>query len=72
MSEKEEDFGRPRAVSLGTKVKQIAGLKMGDVTTWEINFIDDVQRLTWNGANTTRLTEKQIEVIERIWSKHFA
>ena len=59
--------------SLNSMVKKVAGLvETVDVSPWESNFIASVQRQTSNGDNTTSLTEKQIEVLERIYDKHFA
>lgn len=54
-------------VSIATMVKQIAGLAgTKDVTQWENDFIASIAR------RNTSLTEKQIEIVERIWRKHFA
>ena len=62
-----------RDVSLGAKVKQIAGL-LGtkDLNDWEQNFVRAVYARTHEGASTLTLTDKQIEIIDRIWDKHFA
>lgn len=38
-----------------------------DLTSWENNFLKSVQ-----GQSTPTLTGKQVEVIERIYNKHFA
>jgi hypothetical protein len=62
-----------QTVSLGTKVKQIAGMHdTGDLTDWENEFVASVAERTRDGQDTTRLTEKQVETVERIWGKHFA
>lgn len=60
-------------VSITTMVKQVGGL-MGtkDLTDWENLFVSNILEKTAQGDNTTSLTEKQIGVIERIYSKHFA
>lgn len=59
--------------SLNTQVKRVAGLAgTTDVSEWESDFIESICRQTKNGDNTTSLTEKQIEVLERIFNKHFA
>ena len=59
--------------SIGTMVKRIEGLVgTSDVTEWENNFIESVVEKTDCGNNTSRLTEKQLEVIQRIHNKHFA
>ncbi len=53
-------------VSIQRKLAQLQGLiDTVDVTDWENVFLKSVcQRSNW--------TEKQLEIIERIWSKHFA
>lgn len=62
-----------RSVSLGTKIRQVHGL-LGtkDVNAWETDFIESVWAWSAQGADTRTLTGKQIEVIERIWGKHFS
>lgn len=59
--------------SINTMVKQCAGL-LGtqDVNAWEERFLTDVKERTANGDNTSMLTEKQVESLERIWRKHFS
>lgn len=62
-----------RGVSVGTMVKQISGLlDTSDLIDWENRFVGDIAQGTQDGQRTETLTEKQIEVIERIWKKHFA
>jgi hypothetical protein len=58
--------------SLNTMVRKVAGLAdTTDVSDWENQFIKSVVEKTRNGDNTTALTEKQIEVLERLHAKHF-
>jgi len=59
--------------SLNAMVKKCSGL-LGtrDVNGWEERFLSDICERTNDGANTTSLTEKQIEVLERIYGKHFS
>lgn len=58
--------------SLNTMVKKVAGLvDTTDVSDWENQFIKSVVEKTDDGDNTTTLTEKQIDVLERLHSKHF-
>lgn len=60
-------------ISLNTKVKQVLGLQnTTDLNQWEDGFVATVADITRDGERTTGLSEKQVEVIERIWSKHFA
>lgn len=58
--------------SLGQKIKQLAGL-LGtkDVNQWEDGFIESIVRQTDEGEYTTSLTDRQVEVLDRIHSKHF-
>lgn len=59
--------------SLNTMVQRVAGLQdTTDVSEWESKFIASIVEKTQGGRNTTSLTEKQIEVLERLFEKHFA
>lgn len=58
--------------SLNTMVKKCAGLVgTKDVTPWEDQFLQSVLEKTAQGDNTTCLTEKQVDVLQRLYSKHF-
>jgi hypothetical protein len=62
-----------QSISIGTMIKRIAGLQgTGDISEWEDNFIGSVIERTDDGKNTTILTAKQVEIVERIHNKHFA
>lgn len=58
--------------SINNMVKRITGLAQGDVTTWEYYFIDSIDDETESGTDCTSLTAKQVEIVERIFNKHFA
>lgn len=60
-------------VSIGNKVKRIAGL-LGtqDLTEWETRFVDSITDSTDTGANCSQLSAKQIDIVTKIWEKHFA
>lgn len=59
--------------SLNTMVKRCSGLiDTNDVSDWESDFLQSIVERTNEGDNTTSLTEKQIDVLERIFNKHFA
>ena len=61
------------SASIGTMIKKIGGLvDTHDLDDWETGFVKGVVQRTNNGADTTRLSEKQVEIVERIHSKHFA
>jgi hypothetical protein len=56
-----------------TMVKRVSGLQgTHDVSDWEDEFIASIVEKTRGGDDTSRLSEKQIEVLERIFRKHFA
>ena len=59
--------------SLGQKIMQLDGLAgRHDTTAWEHDFIVSILEKTDTGRNTTALTEKQADAVERLWKKHFA
>lgn len=59
--------------AINTMVKRISGLAgTRDVNEWEDDFIQSIVEQTDDGDDTSSLTEKQINVIERIFRKHFA
>lgn len=62
-----------RTVSVATMIEQIDGLCGGtdmlrggsrDLSEWEEEFT--------TGKDTTQLSDKQLDSVERIWRKHFA
>ena len=59
--------------SIGTMIKRIAGLQgTSDVSEWEDDFIGSIIDRTEGGKETTGLSAKQVEIVERIHNKHFA
>lgn len=59
--------------ALNTMVKKCSGLiDTRDVSKWESDFLRSICERTRDGDNTTSLTEKQIDVLTRIYDKHFA
>jgi hypothetical protein len=60
-------------ISINTMIKRIAGLQgTRDITEWEDSFIGSVVDKTEGGKETTGLSGKQVEIVERIHNKHFA
>lgn len=61
-----------RTVSIATMIEQIFGL-LGtqDLTDWEREFVTNVAGRA-KAMGTTKLSERQVMTIERIWAKHFA
>ena len=62
-----------RLVSIGTKIEQIDGLSgTDDLNAWEENFVTNVAaQYEAAGRDSRVLSAKQVEVVERIWRKHF-
>lgn len=59
--------------SLNTMVKRCSGLlDTNDLSDYETDFVASIMERTDDGENTSMLTEKQIDVLERIFKKHFA
>ena len=60
-------------VSIGTKIKQLSGLRgTNDCSVWIQGFINGIVEKTKDGEDTSMLTEKQIGVVEAEWKRHFA
>ena len=58
--------------SVGSKIKMLSGLTEKDVSAWESGFIESIREGTRGGDRTSHLSEKQIDVIDSVWRKHFA
>ena len=59
--------------SLNTQVKRVSGLlDTKDLSDWEQDFVASITQQTHDGDNTSSLTEKQIECLERVHNKHFS
>lgn len=63
-----------RLVSIGTKIEQLDGLRdTKDLSEWESRFVTSIlERYLVAGRDTRMFTGKQVDVIERIWGKHFS
>lgn len=63
-----------RTVSIGAQLEQLDGLRgTKDLSEWEANFVANmVVRYVAAGKSTTALTDRMVEKIEQIWTKHFA
>ena len=61
-------------VSIGTMIEQLDGLRdTKDLTDWEHGFVTNVlQRYLVAGKDSRSITDKQVEVISRIWTRNFA
>ena len=59
--------------TLNTMVKRVAGLAgTKALTEWEESFVASISAQTRNGDDTRSLSDNQIEILERIFDKHFA
>jgi hypothetical protein len=55
-----------KMISVATMKAQVCGmLGTSDLTEWETEFAESIE-------HRQVLTDKQTEVLERIWKKHFA
>ena len=62
-----------KQLSVGAMIKRISGLHgTSDLTPWENGFVAGLIQKTNNGEHTNSLSDKQLEVIDRIHAKHFA
>jgi hypothetical protein len=59
--------------SLNLMVKRCIGLlDTTDVSDWENEFLKSIIQRSKYGEDTTKLSTKQVEVIERLFNKHFS
>lgn len=64
-----------RIVSEQTKIEQISGLADSDLSDWERDFIASIVERAAEAKAAKRpinLTERQSNVVNRLWERHFA
>lgn len=62
----------PQMTSTATMIRRLEGLLgTADLNDWESGFVETVSDKLAAGE-VTRLTEKQVETLERLHNKHFA
>lgn len=63
-----------RSVSIAAMIEQLDGLRdTNDLTAWEQSFVTNVlHRYLQAGKDTRVLSDKVVEIIERIFRTHFA
>lgn len=70
--ERDDDEWERRMLSIGAKIKQLAGLAhTSDVSNEQSEFIDKMVEVTGNGARTSSLSEKQVDYIDGLHERHF-
>lgn len=59
--------------SIGAMLQAVSGL-LGtkDISEWEAGFIRNCMETSKGGTLTSHLSDKQVEIVETIFSKHFA
>jgi hypothetical protein len=62
-----------RIVSIGNMIKQLSGmLGTRDLSSWQQSFVRSVAEQSNEGADTTSLSDKQVEIVDTIFRKNFA
>lgn len=62
----------PQLISTNVMIQRLAGmLGTKDLNEWEANFVMSLERYARAGE-VTKLTEKQVERLDELHSKHFA
>lgn len=63
----------PMSQSIGAMVEQVSGmLGTRDLNDWEAGFVESIVERIGDVKDTSRLSSRQVEIVERIWRKHFA
>ena len=58
--------------SLGAMIQQLHGMVgTQDLTEWETEFVRSVYNQSGEGQDTTYLSTKQVEIVNRLHSQHF-
>ena len=63
-----------KTVALGIMIEQIDGMRdTKELNSWENGFVADIyEKYLLTKKDTRNLSSKQVEVVARIWRKHFA
>lgn len=62
-----------RTVSIGSMIKSVAGMiGTGDLSTWEQSFVRSIAERSNQGTDTSLLSDKQVEIVDSIFRKHFS
>ena len=61
-----------RNVSIGNMIKQLSGMVgTRDLTSWQEDFVRSIASQSNDGTDTSPLSDKQVEIIDEIFHKHF-
>lgn len=61
-----------KIVSIGKMVKSLLEMiGTGELTTYDQSFIRSAAEQSNQGADTSRLSDKQVEIVDTIFRKHF-
>ena len=59
--------------SIGQMITQLDGLSgTNEINPWENDFVTSVVEKTACGKDTTQLSDKQIDIVQRLYRRHFA
>lgn len=60
-------------LSTWQKIERVAGLKSGDLTEWEFDFVESMKlKQAAAVGQVIQLTDKQLAALDRLHDKHFA
>lgn len=60
-----------KMLSTQEKVEKLRSLRPGDLTNWEQGFQATIERMALAG-DLGKLTDPQLDIVDRIYEKHFA
>ena len=59
--------------STGGKIKMVSGLVgTNDLSDWETSFVNSLLRLTDSGVSVHKMSARQLQSLELLYSKHFS
>jgi hypothetical protein len=61
------------ARSLGAKLERLHALcETHDLTDWEQGFVSDLWVYSAHGQRTSWMSERQVEILGRVYARHFS
>lgn len=58
-------------MDLAAQITRLAMIGPGRLTKWESDFIIDAVNFTRAGSQTAAMSPKQVEIVRRLYAKHF-